>query len=263
MCLRAWLLWRRHLQFRPRKLNPRVPGQHLPAPLKRKLPWGWPGNPLQRRGPWTSSLVGRRCYIPPNPWWLLDRSPLHQEVQDWGLATGEKGWFESLKLKDQRWQPPCRNPPHLHKSWMLSGEWCHLLVYCEWWHAWGGTSLWKGSTRYPQTCWQQELCQSLSGDHECKWYCDGWGDRGHLHGHCNHLSGEGGSQWPWTEDLSPGAHDTGHYRPHLRSNQINTFGWWGKPTTTVERVNQLMTAYGQINLPMTASGWKDYNAIGQ
>ena len=48
----------------------------------------------------------------------------------------------------------------------------------------------------------------------------------------------------------------------LRSNQITAFGWWGKPTTAVEWVNELMTSYGQISLPMTASGQKNYNAIG-
>ena len=39
----------------------------------------------------------------------------------------------------------------------------------------------------------------------------------------------------------------------LRSNQITAFGWWGEPTTTAEQTNQQMTAYGQINLPMTTS----------
>ena len=29
-----------------KEANPRVPGQHLSASLKRKLPWGWPRNPL-------------------------------------------------------------------------------------------------------------------------------------------------------------------------------------------------------------------------
>ena len=29
-----------------------------------------------------SSLVGRRCYIHPGLWWLLSRSPIHQDVQD-------------------------------------------------------------------------------------------------------------------------------------------------------------------------------------
>ena len=153
MYLRAWLFQGRSLQFKPRKPIPRVPGQHLLAPLKRKLPWEWPGNPLQRRGPQTSSLVGKMCYIPLNQWWLLGRSPLCQEVQDWGLATREKGWFESLKLTDQRWWPPQRNPLCQHKSWKSSGKRCHLPVFWEWWHAWGGTSLWKGSTRYPQTHW--------------------------------------------------------------------------------------------------------------
>ena len=51
--------------------------------------------------------------------------------------------------------------------------------------------------------------------------------------------------------------------PHLRSNQITVFGQQGEPTTTVEWANQIMTAYGWISLPMTASGQKDYNAIGQ
>ena len=40
---------------------------------------GMAKNPLQRRSPQSNSLVGRRCYIPPNPWWLLGRSPVCQE----------------------------------------------------------------------------------------------------------------------------------------------------------------------------------------
>ena len=64
-------------------------------------------------------------------------------------------------------------------------------------------------------------------------------------------------------DHSPGAHDTGHNRPHLRNNQTTAFVQWGELTTTVEWINQLITTYGWINLPMTAFGQKDYNAIGQ
>ena len=101
-----------------------------------------------------------------------------------------------------------------------------------------------------------------NGNHEHKLYCERWSDRGHLHGHCNHLNGERDPQWPWTGDLSPGAYNTGHNRRHLKSNQITAFGWQGEPTTTVEWLNQIMTVYGWIRLPMTASGQRDYNAIG-
>ena len=38
--------------------------------------------PAAEKRPPNKFLVGRRCCIPPNPWWLLGRSPLHQEAQD-------------------------------------------------------------------------------------------------------------------------------------------------------------------------------------
>ena len=181
-CLKVWPSQRRHLPNQLRRPTPKVPGQHLSAPLKRKLLQGWQKNPLWRRGPWSNFLVGKRCYIPPDPWWLLGRSPICQEVQGWG----KKGWFKSLKLKDRRWQSPHRKP--------LGGR-----SYVS---PWGG-------------------------DYEYKLHHEGWGDRGHLHGHSNHLSRDSGPQWPWTGNLDPGAQDTRHNRPHLRSSWITTFGWWG------------------------------------
>ena len=87
-----------------------MPGQHLPAPLNRKLLWGWPGNPLQRRGPQTSCLVGRRCYIPPNPWWLLDRSPSIErsktEACNWGEGLVQIPQTEGPKVMTTLQEPP-------------------------------------------------------------------------------------------------------------------------------------------------------------
>ena len=48
---------------------------------KEQVTMGQSGNQLQRGRP-LSSLVGRRYYTPPNPWWLLDRSPICQETQN-------------------------------------------------------------------------------------------------------------------------------------------------------------------------------------
>ena len=215
MCLRAWLFKRRHLYIQPRRLVPRVLGHHLLAPLRMKLLLGWPGNPPWRRGPQTGSLVGRRCYITPNPWWLPGRSPLHQEAQDWGLAAGEKGWFESLKLKNWRWQPPCRGPlaytrvgSHLVSD--ATSQFSGSNSMSE-----GGPVSRRGLWGTPRPVDDRTYVDPWSGDHECTSYCEGWADRGHLHGHCNHLSGESGPQWPWTEDLSQRAYNTGHNGPHL------------------------------------------------
>ena len=76
---------------------------------------GTEGNQLWRGG-LLSSLIGRRCCIHPNLWWLPGRSPIHWEIQDWGFATGKEGWFKSLKLNYQRWWTSYRKPPCLHKS---------------------------------------------------------------------------------------------------------------------------------------------------
>ena len=45
-------------------------------------------------------------------------------------------------------------------------------------------------------------------------------DGSDLHGYRDHFSGESDPQWLQTGDLSPGAYNTGHHRPGVRSNQI-------------------------------------------
>ena len=62
---------------------------------------------------------------------------------------------------------------------------------------------------------------TCSGNKEQKLYHERQDDRGYLYGHLDHLSGTGDSQWPWTGDLSPGAHNTGCDRPCLRNSQVN------------------------------------------
>ena len=52
-----------------------------------------------------------------------------------------------------------------------------------------------------------------------------------LHGYCDHFSGAGDPQWPWTGGLGPGAYHTGHHRPHLVSKLMTAFGWGGKLMT--------------------------------
>ena len=52
-----------------------------------------------------------------------------------------------------------------------------------------------------------------------KLHHEGWGDRGHLHGHHDHLGGESDPQQPWTGGSTPGAYNTGHNGPCLRSDQ--------------------------------------------
>ena len=42
----------------------------------------------------------------------------------------------------------------------------------------------------------------------------------------------------------------------LVSNQITAFGQRGELTTAFEWGSELITAFGQIHLPMTTSGWK-------
>ena len=80
-----------------------------------QYPWG---GSYHRHGQGTSCReevpyvpwLGEGYYIHLDLWWLLDRSPIHQEVQDWGSATGKKGWFKSLELNYWRWWPPTGNP---------------------------------------------------------------------------------------------------------------------------------------------------------
>ena len=110
----------------------------------------------------------------------------------------------------------------------------------------------RGPWSIPKPIGSRSYVSPWGDDHEYKSHHEGWGDRHHLHGHSNHLGWENGSQWPWREDPSPGAQDRGHNRPHLGSSQITAFRQWGDPTTTVE----------QINLPITTSGQKDYDAVG-
>ena len=43
----------------------------------------------------------------------------------------------------------------------------------------------------------------------------------------------------------------------LMSNQITTFGQRGELTTAFEQGSELITAFGWIGLPMTASGQKE------
>ena len=43
----------------------------------------------------------------------------------------------------------------------------------------------------------------------------------------------------------------------LRTNQITTFGWGDELTTAFEQVSELITTFGWIGLPMTASGQKE------
>ena len=71
------------------------------------------------------------------------------------------------------------------------------------------------------------------------------------------MSVGGDPQWPQTGGLGPGAYNTRCHGPHLMSNQITTFGQRGELTTTFECGSELITAFGQIGLLMTASGWKE------
>ena len=215
------------------KANTQSAGQHLPVPLGRKLLQGWPGNLLWKRGPWINSLVGRRCYIHPNPWWLLGRSPICWEVQDWGFVTG----LNPLNWRTEGDDHPTGNP--LAYTRVRS---CPVNNTASWFSQSDGMSkegpvTRKGPWGIPRPIDGRSYVGPCGGDHECMLHCEGWGDRGHLHGHGNHLCWESGPQWPWTGDLSPGAQDTRHNRPHLRSSQITAFGQWGKPTTTVEQIN--------------------------
>ena len=47
------------------------------------------------------------------------------------------------------------------------------------------------------------------------------------------------------------------WKAGLVNNQITAFGQRGELTTTFEWGSELITAFGQIDLPMTASGWKE------
>ena len=35
---------------------------------------------IVEKRPQSNSLIGKRCYLPPDPWWPLGRSPICQEV---------------------------------------------------------------------------------------------------------------------------------------------------------------------------------------
>ena len=165
-----------------------------------ELPQGWPRNPLQRRGPQSNSLDGRRCYILPDLWWLLGRSPVCQEVRGWG----QKSWFESLELKDQRWQPAHRKPlTHTSIGSSLASDTAFQFSGSD------GVSkevsvTGRGPWSTPRPIGSRSYVGPWGGDYEYKSHHEGWGDGGHLHGHGNHFSGESGPQWPWTGNLGQG-----------------------------------------------------------
>ena len=101
------------------------------------------------------------------------------------------------------------------------------------------------------------IIRACHGNYEHQPHCERWGDRGDLHGHCDHFSGAGDPQWPWTGGLSPGAYHMGCHRPCLGSKQMTTFGQRGEIMTTFEQGSELITAFGQRGQQMTASGQKE------
>ena len=79
----------------PRRRMIRVQRPHPPMSPRHPVHQSWP-----RRGEVQSSWGGEKSYIPPNQWWLLERSPNHPGP--WGQ---EEDQFSSPRLDQQSLQP--------------------------------------------------------------------------------------------------------------------------------------------------------------
>ena len=261
-CSRAWLPQRKSPSSHQKRSLPGVPSQHQLTPSWRKLPWIWPWSLLQRRGPWTSSLVGRKCYIPPDQWLPLGRFPFCQEAQDEGLIARVwgKGWFKSLELRNRVCWLPSQNALAYQRVWD------HPMSNTATWFCWGDcVSAEESATRrgfWPGCIEDGSAIRAYCSDHECQLCCKRWGDRGNLHGTPWPLWGGG---WPSVAlNRRPQPRGLKYRMAQTRSNQITTFGWWGELTTTFEQVSELISAFGHMSLSMTAFGQREsVMSIGQ
>ena len=193
MYLRAWLFQRRHQYLQLRKPALRVSQQHLPAPLRKKLPSGQPGNLLWRRGPkqvpWLEKVlhpsqpVVAAGQIPP-----LSRSPRLRPCS-WREGLVWIPWTEELSVMTTWQEPPLayrRVGSHLANDaapWLPGSDGMSEEGPVT------GEGLWST----PRPIDNGGYVGTWTDDHEHKSYCERWSDRGHLHGHCNHL---GGGEWP-------------------------------------------------------------------
>ena len=84
------------------------------------------------------------------------------------------------------------------------------------WFCWGNCMFVEGlATRrgfQPRLIEDGSPIRACHSNHECQLHCKRQGDRGHLHGHHDDVSGVGDPQWPQTGGLGPGAYNTGHHR---------------------------------------------------
>ena len=80
------------------------------------------------------------------------------------------------------------------------------------WFCWGDCVFVEGSAAsrgFQARCIEDSsTVRAHCSDHEHQPGCKKLGNRGNLHGHCDHFGGEGDHQWPWTGGLDPGAYNT-------------------------------------------------------
>ena len=212
----------------PEEVTPqRTQPKNQPAPPWRKPPRTQPWSLLQRRGLQTSSLAGEKVLYPSRPTVTARETPPLSRGTKWRPNGQSSGgglvWQPQTKepgVSTTQSEPPSQTSKSEVIWWVTLPPGFTRVTACL-----QRDQSPEGVCKVPLDPLMIEVISTAAvATNEHKPYHERQGDRGHLHGHCDHLSGIGDPQWPQTGDLSPGAHNTRCNRPHLRSSQITAFG---------------------------------------